>query len=227
MRKKRIGIVVACELDVLKEVVGMYDVKSNSVFWRGCFCGEDYDLVVVKSGVGEIYAAAATQYLISEYRVDVVVNYGVVGSIYTNLHPGDTVLVGSVVQHDFDISAVDGVPCGWHPEIESQVAWIDENGTFKDAKALFPDLKVVRCASGDQFIADQKKKLQIRNDFGADVCDMEAAGIALVCKQNHVPCVILKTVADGEDGGSEEYWENKEKSSQICVGILNKLLREL
>ncbi len=56
---------------------------------------------------------------------------------------------------------------------------------------------------------------------------MEAEGIALACKQNHVPCVILKTVADGEDGGSDEYWENKEKSSQICEGILDKLIREL
>lgn len=53
-------------------------------------------LYAVRCGAGEIYAAAATQYLIDKYKVAAVLNYGVVGGCTDALHPGEICVVVKV-----------------------------------------------------------------------------------------------------------------------------------
>ena len=43
---------------------------------------DQYRMVIVNCGPGEIAAASGTQFLISEYHVDIVMNFGVVGGHY-------------------------------------------------------------------------------------------------------------------------------------------------
>ena len=42
---------------------------------------DQYRMVIVNCGPGEIAAASGTQFLISEYHVDIVMNFGVVGGL--------------------------------------------------------------------------------------------------------------------------------------------------
>ena len=73
-------------------------------------------LYAVRCGAGEIYAAAATQYLIDKYKVAAVLNYGVVGGCTDALHPGEICVVVKVAHYQYDLFAVDNVPAGRYLE---------------------------------------------------------------------------------------------------------------
>ena len=83
------------------------------------------------------------------------------------------------------------------------------------------------CASGDKFIADETKKRTLNHDFKADICDMESVAIVLICDQNNIPNLILKTVSDSITGGAAEFRSSIEKAADICLEILDDILKEL
>ena len=78
--------------------------------WKATAYGKE--LYIVKSGVGEISAAAATQYLLTKFNVDLVINFGVCGKLSSDLKLLDTVVVKSVVHYQFDTSEIDGTAPG-------------------------------------------------------------------------------------------------------------------
>lgn len=219
----KIGLIVAVEIDSFfdkygvhssEELVGQYEVlkykiKNNEVF-------------VVNSGTGEISASATTQLLITKYNVDVILNYGVVGSLNEKYNTGDTCLVESVVHYDFDISEVDlEYQVGMHEEYSS--VYINTSKELLD-RYNYLNLPKVICASGDKFISDINKKRELNKSFNADICDMESAGIVLTCDKNNIPCILIKTVADSIKDSGKEYYEKKKSSSDICIEILDDIL---
>ena len=68
-----------------------------------------------KIRIGEIYAAGATQLLISRYGVEAVINFGVSGSLIEEVGVLNTVLVEGIVHYDFDLSPIDNVSVGQYP----------------------------------------------------------------------------------------------------------------
>ena len=95
------------------------------------------------------------------------------------------------------------------------------------ASRVFPNLRHVCCASGDKFMGKAEEKLRLHREFGADVCDMEAAAILLTCDRNDVPCLMVKTVADSVRGGAAEYWNEKGRTAMTCLDIVDKLIDEM
>ena len=53
---------------------------------------DQYRMVIVNCGPGEIAAASGTQFLISEYHVDIVMNFGVVGGLTEEMSKTKSVL---------------------------------------------------------------------------------------------------------------------------------------
>lgn len=72
----------------------------------------------------------------------------------------------------------------------------------------------------------EEAKRNLHQQFGADICEMEAAGILYVCKKNEVPCLMIKMVSDGITGGAEEYTKNVEETADIAIHILSDILME-
>ena len=73
-------------------------MKVTEFNYNGC------KLFMADSGVGEISAALSTQMLILQFNVDVILNFGVVGSLSSDLNCGGVVYVGEIVHHDFTTS---------------------------------------------------------------------------------------------------------------------------
>lgn len=48
-------------------------------------------------------------------------------------------------------------------------------------------MKLVTVASGDVFVTKNDDKHRLAKEFGADICEMELAGIAIACERNNVP----------------------------------------
>ncbi len=80
------------------------------------------------------------------------------------------------------------------------------------------------CASADRFVSGSKDKAYLHETFGADICDMESAGILLTCNRNKVPCVMLKAVSDAMEGTGEEFYAFWRRSMKEAVEIMDNIV---
>ena len=184
----------------------------------------DKNIVCVKSGIGELHATAATQLLISVYKADAIVNFGVCGAL-TDRGIAETVLVKGVVHYDFDLSAIDGVGVGQYPDEPAAEIKTDER-FLKLAKEINPDLGAAICASADKFVADENIKAELVEKYGAEICEMESAGVLITAKHAGVPCLIVKAVSDGK-GGAEEFRQMLDRAAKAYVEFVAEFLKRI
>ncbi|SES03097.1 5'-methylthioadenosine/S-adenosylhomocysteine nucleosidase [Streptococcus gallolyticus] len=208
---KKIGMVVAVEIQsVMKKYADKLKKENIKGFKVYSVAFDDKILYITQSGAGEIRAAACTQLLISHFDVDLIVNYGVVGALTEELKVTNICLVEKVIHYDMDTSAADHCEVGRY--LEYRDIYLP---TTKEYVQLVKDhylfIRPVICASGDKFIADETKKRALNHDFKADICDMESASIVLICDQNNIPNLILKTISDSITGGAAEFRSSIEK----------------
>lgn len=185
----------------------------------------DKIMYVAHSGAGEIRAAACTQMLISLFGVDLVVNFGVVGALRDEIKLLNTCVVDKIVHYDMDTSAVDNCVVGRYLEYDD--IYLKTTKQYVEIAIKHnSNLRTVTCASGDKFIVDAEKKKEIADLFDADICDMESAGIILVCDKNKVPNLFIKTISDSIHGGAE-FRKYMEKAADICIDIINSIILEI
>ena len=109
----KVGLIVAVELQAVYDFYGNPDEKiENAPFETLIYNNDKYQLIIANCGAGEIGAAAATQYLISQYKIDMLVNFGIVGALVENMDVVDVCVVEKVVHYDFDTSDYDNTPAG-------------------------------------------------------------------------------------------------------------------
>ncbi|MBQ8726532.1 MAG: 5'-methylthioadenosine/S-adenosylhomocysteine nucleosidase [Clostridia bacterium] len=223
---KKIGMVVAMQSEV-ENFLSQKNLQVERFEKRGfkvmTFSIGQNLAICVQSGVGEIFAASATQMLICEYDVDAVVNFGVCGSLVDGLKVGEVALVKGVAHYDFDTSAIDGCEVGRYLQFPEVTIWASEDLISK-VKSVSPDIQTVICASADKFVADEKIKENLAKTFGASVCEMESAGVLLTCLNAGVPCLIVKAVSDGK-GGAEEFKRMVNYSSRQYVDLIFNLFQ--
>lgn len=224
---KSIGMIVAVEMDSVLSRYGASGVRED----RGGFAVyhyqmEGFTLHVVNSGVGELAAAAATELLIDAYGVELVVNFGVVGGLTEEMALARTCVVEKIVHYDFDLSGIDPVEPGRYPGYE-EIYIPTTRSLLERAAEIVPGLRRVICASADKFIGEPGAKAALHEKYGADICEMEAAGVVLTCNRCGIPCLVMKTVSDGIDGGAEEFYAEVRRSSELCLEITEKIIKEL
>jgi len=157
--------------------------------------------------VGEIAAASACQLLITKYNAEIILNFGIVGALTEKTALLSTVIVGSVVHYDMDLTQIDeGAAVGRYGCFDDVAVSCDALLINKALKVC--NMPVVTCASADKFVSDFKRKTELRANFGADICDMESAGILFACKFNSIPCLLVKCISDSLLGGADEYGKN-------------------
>ncbi len=223
---KNIGMVIAMQ----KELIPFLESSGTEIEKDDRFGFEiikfrigDNNIICVQSGIGEIKAAAATQLLISTYNAEVIINFGVCGSL-ADIGVAETVLVKGVVHYDYDLSPIAHCEVGRYPEFPSTVIDTDEN-LRKRVKKINPSIKEVICASADKFVADEEKKECLHKTYGAEICEMECAGVLMTSVRSSVPCLIIKAVSDGK-GGAEEYEKMVHSASKAYLELINQLIRQ-
>ncbi|MBO4262758.1 MAG: 5'-methylthioadenosine/S-adenosylhomocysteine nucleosidase [Clostridia bacterium] len=225
---KKIGMVVAMK----NEITAFLEAQNVEIGYEDAFGFEvmrfslgGNNIICVQSGVGELCAAAATQTLIVKYGVDAMINFGVCGTLTEDLSTLDMALIKGVVYYDFDLSAIDDLPRGRYPGEPSCV--IPTDAALADTvRAIMPDIPEAICASGDKFIADENIKVRLAEEFGANVCEMESAGVLITAKRAGVPCLIIKAVSDGK-GGAEEFKALCDRAAKIYVDLVTEICKKL
>lgn len=223
----KIGLVLATEEEYNSALNGFKfqeSKKTNDTFGTIIYKVGKHTLYIVRSGIGEIASSSITQFLITKYRVKLILNYGVCGALRNDVKINTVFLVNNVVHYDFDISLIDKIRPAQYEEFSSPDIPIN-NKYVRKIKRNFKDVQFVRCASGDKFIADEVLKNKLINEYGCDICDMESAGIVLTCYKNKVDLVSIKAVSDSGSGG--EYEDNVIGASEAIFKFANKVLELL
>lgn len=144
------------------------------------------ETAVVVSGIGKTNAAAATMLAINLFNPKSIINIGLAGGLDPELQMGYIVKVKKVVQSDFSLNGIDGVPVGVMDGNDTPYIRLD--GPFEE--------KPVVCATNDRFISDGTDSIILRKTFGAQVCDMELGAIAQVCRKADTPISSWKVISD-------------------------------
>ena len=224
---KKIGMLVAVEMDaVLRRYGTAKQVEKRHGFEMHLYDMGEYEVYVLRSGAGEIAAAAAAELLIDRYQVELIVNFGVVGGLTAEMAQTKTCVVEKVVHYDFDTTEYDHCLPGQYMGYDD--AYLRPDPALIDkAAALFPALKRVTCASGDKFVAGEAAKSALHERWGADICEMEAAAVVLTCDRAGIPCLLIKTVSDGLTQGGEDFGTALQHTSELCLEVTDRIIREL
>ena len=223
---KKIGMLAAVEIGAVLEKYGE-PVRTETIGRLEFSIYETlaYELTVCHSGAGEILSSAGTQLLITRYGADMIVNFGVVGGLTDEMSVARSCIVTKAVHYDYDISGIDPVKPGQYSFLPDE--YIPLEPTFiEKALAEVPDLPTAVCASGDKFVADPEKKRALHTAFGADICDMESAAVALICHVNQIPCLMIKTVSDGINS-ADQFYQEFERTSGLALSLADRIIRTL
>ena len=231
---RKIGIIGAMEEEVnrLKDV--MQDVQRESIasmdFYEGSLDG--VPLVVVRSGIGKVNAALCTQILVDRYKINLVINTGVAGSLRDEIDIADVVLSTDALQHDMDATGF-GYEMGVIPRMEQSTFKADMdlvNLAKKVCKEVIPEIGVHtgRVLSGDQFVSDTKKKEWLIKTFDGYCTEMEGAAIAQAAYLNNIPFLIIRAISDKADQSAQmAYSEFEVLAIDNTVKLLMELIKEI
>ncbi len=173
-------------------------IYAANKYYEGTYKGKE--VVVAYSKIGKVFATLTATMLIEKFGCDILLFSGVAGAICDDLKIGDLVIADGLCQHDLDITAF-GHPYGYVPEgevcIPTDVGLRNIAKEVAAAKGI--ELKEGVIATGDQFIANPKKKEWIGEVFKAHALEMEGASVAVVCNALNVPFFILRAISDAAD----------------------------
>jgi adenosylhomocysteine nucleosidase len=147
--------------------------------------GTSYPVLV--SGIGKLAAGHAVLSLLAplapQARPSALINLGTAGALREGLK--GTQLVGAVIQHDLDVSAI-----------------IRLTGTNPSPRLLLGDGPVL--ATGDQFINSEAQRCALAAH--ADLVDMEGYAIAEAARILDIPVALIKQVSDDAGEAAVESW---------------------
>ena len=231
---EKIGIIGAMDKEVagLKNEIKLEEIKkiAGIEFYIGSLQGKN--VILLKSGVGKVNSAVATDILIREFKVDKIIFTGVAGAVNEKLNVGDIVISTSLVQHDFDTTAF-GEVLGNVPGSNNGRFYADEKLialSERAAQKIMGKSSVYKgiIVTGDQFIADKDKVKFLEREFGAWAVEMEGASVAQVATLYNIPFVVIRAMSDKADGSAHvTYDEFSAKAAKNSIKIVDEILKNM
>jgi len=190
---------------------------------------KDLDLVIAYSKIGKVFSTMTATTMIEKFGAKKLIFTGVAGGINPKLKIGDLIVAKKLCQHDVDITSF-GHPFGFIPEskiyVQSDKELIDLAKIV--AKEIGKPLLEGTIATGDQFVADSKKKEWIQKEFNADAIEMEGASVAVVCDSLNIPFLIIRAISDVADmDASFSFDEFLRSSANESAKFIFKFLERL
>ncbi len=223
-----IGIVVAmdAELRHLLERVEVSHEEQDGIWLDRHAEVSRHPLVILRSGMGMVNAAAATERLIHAHQPRAIINYGCSGSHRRDVLPGDVVIGDRSVNHGavhilaggeelFKGSAYDvGGETMSSSDLRSDSelvglahraasgwqpeSWPREAGWPDDVPYRNPEIHTGAVASADIWTQAHARLDLLHGRHGTLCEDMEAAAIAQVCAMHETPFLPVKDISNNE-----------------------------
>ncbi|CAN6456552.1 unnamed protein product [Victoria cruziana] len=229
-------------------------------------------VIVIMTGLSMLNAGITTQLLLSLFKVEGVVHFGVAGNANPSLQIGDVTIpqfwahtglwnwqrygdgpddylplesngdytreLGHLHFADFNnYTENEGPPSNllnsvWYqpeevfpidgtPEVRQHAFWIPVNREYFDVSKKLKDVKLKRClnsttclprqpvattvsrgTSANMFVDNAAYRAFLYSKFDVTPIDMESAAVGLVCLQQRIPFIALRSLSDLAGGGS-------------------------
>lgn len=189
--------------------------KIGKKIYSGKVGEEKFTLIL--SGIGKVNAALSTQYLIDNFDVEYILNFGSVGGLADKTEICSYYAVDKCCQYDFDLSALDNVPVGYIQDYDTIYFY-----PLADKLNFLPRANL---ATSDRFTA-KKADIDTVKNLDCSIFDMEGGAIAEVCVANSVPFYLIKGVTDthGSGNDADAFYKNLNK---VCDGFFDILVKML
>jgi len=227
----KLAIMGAMEEEITPLLANFTDINkvdyANNTYYE-CKLG-NLDVVIAYSKIGKVFSTLTASTMIQKFGCDTLLFSGVAGGVNPALKIGDLIVANQLSQHDLDITAF-GHPHGFVP---GGSVYVNTNEALKNIAlevASENNIKIIEgiIATGDQFVADEKRKEFIETTFKADALEMEGASVAVVCDAFNVPCLILRAISDTADmDAGFSFEEFLVTSAQNSANFLMKVIDKI
>lgn len=210
----KIGMVCAFYDEVLY-FVEKYKIDTNKDI-QSIRIG-DKEVVLALSGVGKVNAAMATQKLMDQYDVNVILNCGCSGALKEDLPLYSIVLSKDVMYHDFmPLSIMEKyVPA------KGRIG-ADEILLQKALELCKGECIVGTLVSGDCYVEEEAKKQELLRKEAVCV-DMESAAIGHVCAKNKVPFLCIRSISDFANGSEVDEIESSKRAAMLTENLIQMI----
>lgn len=218
---KLVGLIVALHSEAENVILNTGATEKTAKNGKKLFFGKmcDTDFVLIESGIGKVNAALSAQYIIDNFPIDFIVNFGSVGGISGKTKILGYYAVDKCCQYDFDLSALDNVPVGYIQDYDTVYFY-----PKTDKLSFLPKLSL---ASSDHF-TEKAADIDIISTLDCNIFDMEGGAIAQVCTANNISLYIFKGITDTHGSGNDvnTFYKNLRTVCDEFYGILLKMLSE-
>jgi len=224
----KIGLLIAVERELAAFLQSGEERTEETVAGKTIYKThmEGHEIFAVRSGCGEIDAAAATMLLIVKYGCELILNFGVTGALEEDLKVEDLFVAEKVWHYDFDVTAfTDCSRIGQYEEYPDEFIPLDA-GLVNLVTERIPGIRKIAVASADKFVEDRAEKLRLR-EAGCGICEMELAAIARTCERSGVKCLSIKCISDAFDGTGADFEKNVKRSAEKAFGVIREMLKAL
>lgn len=198
--------------------------KNITVYeWNREINGEKEKIVLVLWWIWKIQSAIAATYAFENYNVDKIVNIWIAGSLNTlDTKVWDIFLPNTFIQHDIYL------PFEWnHLDYAKEPIFLEY--------AIWENIDLTKfwlilnwvCVTWDQFIDDDTVVNKLRNNYAADICEMEAFSILSVAREYDLldKCVVIKWVSDWANNDAKDaHMNNLEFAMKNSIWVLEMVL---
>ena len=226
----KIGIICAGDREFEPFLAQITDYETSEKAMLKFYLGKIFDLEVVAlyCGVCKTNAAIATQILIDNYNVDLVINAGTAGGMDRKIQIFDTVISTKVAHHDVNESIL----TEFHPWLPS-VYFESDKILLTLSKKVVEIIKTKgkiyfgKMVTGEKFITDEGRN-EINKIFEPLSVDMETASIAHTCYVNKIPFIAIRCITDtATHSGVENFDKNCLIASEISKDIVIELIKQI
>lgn len=199
MSKNRIAIIVAMpeEVEAILQITNLVDEQYYYGHKFLCVKYNQQEIILTVCGVGKVNSAFVTSLLGLVYKVDLIINLGSALGMADCQKIGDVVLVDSARFHDLCLDYDDLIAT---PKRFLELANDSLVNSFeKVCQKLGVAYQRGLIVSGDQFVCDMQKKLEIKKRFSTEnivALDMESCAILGVANRLGIDCIIVRGISD-------------------------------
>ena len=178
--------------------------------------------VLAYTWMGKVQASIWSSILCWEYWIDCLINIWVAGNLNeNNVRIWDVFLIKEIIQHDMYL------PLPWDLSYAKWTIKIPFQSNLNHGEFSFWFHENGICVTWDQFIDDPDKANQLRNDFSADVAEMEAYAVGSTAREFGIldNTVIIKSVSDWADNNANDWlYSNLDFAMNNGIEILKRIM---
>ena len=206
------------EWRVVKELYPNLEIQNSPYGEFSNLILDTRHLTLFHGGWGKISAAASTQYVIDQFKPELLVNLGTCGGFEGSIERGTVILVEKTIVYDIIEQMSDA-----DEAIEYYSTKLDLS--FLPRILPSPVLRGLLVSADRDIIVDDISSLIKK--YNAVAADWESGAIAWVAQKNGVKCLILRGVTDLVNPETGEAYGNYDLFSQRTKEIMRKLFDQL